>query len=501
MEAGQLVELTIEDMSSEGQGIGKTDDGFVVFVPNSVVGDKVKATLTKVKKNYALSKLDEILEESPFRNKEFDCRICGGCPLGILQYEKQLEIKENQVRNKLERLAGVSFADDLADESAGKHPVFNSIIGMDKEDNDGDGPFRYRNKAVMVISHNKRGTLIGFNKARSHDVIDCSDCILQPMTVAAAVMATKEFMSRTKGWFTGMTVKTAFGTGQVMVVYDIVDKGAIERMMPQADLLIDLLDEAIYNLGSYDDGDPAFTLESVALRWEKKSDKGYHGPKRYDTMILAGSNTIVDEMTLPEGPMMQFEISPESFYQVNTAQMQRLYGVVRDYCSKAIADGKGEEGGKPLILDLYCGVGTIGLCVADLAEKVVGIEVVRDAVVDANRNAVINGIVNAFYVCGKAEEEIGHVLEEAGDLSGCGTIAILDPPRAGCRPELLEAIAKAGGTGAEHIVYVSCDPATLGRDIKILMDYGYKLEEATPVDMFPHTGHVETVVLMSRADR
>ena len=488
MEKGQIVELTIEDMSSEGQGIGKADEGFVVFVPDAVVGDRVKSTLTKVKKNYAFSNLEEIIEESPFRNEEFDCRICGGCPLGVLQYDKQLEIKENQVKNKLERLAGVEFA--------GNGSVFNPIIGMDDEDNDGDGPFRYRNKAVMAITHNKHETLIGFNKAKSNDVIDCSDCYLQPLTVAAAVMATKEFIAQAKGWFTGMTVKTAFGTGQVMVVYDIVDKGAIERMMPQADLLVDLLDDAIYNLGSYEDGEPAFTLESVALRWEKKSDKGYHGPKRYDTMILAGSNTIVDEMTLSDidSKVMKFEISPESFYQVNTAQMQRLYGVVRDHCKMV---GVTNDSEKPLILDLYCGIGTIGLCVADLAEKVVGIETVRDAVVDANRNAVINGIVNAFYVCGKAEEEIGHVLEE-NDLSERKTIAILDPPRAGCRPELLEAIAKAE---IGNIIYVSCDPATLGRDLKLLLDEGYKLVEATPVDMFPHTSHVETVVLLSRENK
>lgn len=162
----------------------------------------------------------------------------------------------------------------------------------------------------------------------------------------------------------------------------------------------------------------------------------------------------------------------------------------------------GEEK-KPLILDLYCGVGTIGLCMADLAERVTGIEIVRDAVIDANRNAVINGIVNAVYVCGKAEEEIDHVLEandEMGvsDMEGRKTIAILDPPRAGCRPELLEAIAKAGGKGVDNIVYVSCDPATLGRDLKLLIDAGYALVEATPVDMFPHTGHVETVALIQR---
>ena len=506
MEKGQIVELTIEDMSSEGQGIGKAEEGFVVFVPDAVVGDKVKVELTKVKKNYAFSKLLEIIERSAFRNEEFDCQICGGCPYGLLQYEKQLEIKETQVRNKLERLAGVTF---------GSGPVLRPIVGMQPDDNDGDGPYRYRNKAVMAISQ-KRGDLkIGFNKAKSHDVIDCDDCLLQPWTAAAAAMATREFMSEYRAPIKGMTVKTAFGTGQVMVVYDVYDKASVQKMAANAEKLVDLLDEAIYNLGSYDDGEPAFTLESIALRYEKNSGKSggkgssQNGSVKTDVVILAGSNTIVDELVLDDGDgdvvSMKFEISPESFYQVNSAQMQRLYGIVRRYCKMAMA---GEEK-KPLILDLYCGVGTIGLCMADLAERVTGIEIVRDAVIDANRNAVINGIVNAVYVCGKAEEEIDHVLETVGgiesdegqdtvDMDDRKTIAILDPPRAGCKPELLEAIAKAGGKGMDNIIYVSCDPATLGRDLKLLIDAGYALVEVTPVDMFPHTGHVETVVLLSR---
>ena len=499
MEKGQIVEFKIEDMSSEGQGIGKTEAGFVVFVPDAVVGDQVKVELTKIKKNYGFSKLLEITEPSAFRNEDFDCQICGGCPYGLLQYEKQLEIKETQVRNKLERLAGVTF---------GSGPVLRPIVGMEPDDNDGDGPYRYRNKAAMAISQ-KRGDLkIGFNRAKSHDVIDCDDCLLQPWTAAAAAMATREFMSEYRMPIKGMTVKTAFGTGQVMVVYDVYDKTSVQKVAANGEALVDLLDEAIYNLGSYDDGEPAFTLESIALRYEKGGGKGNgkgsgNGPVKTDVVILAGSNTIVDELVLDDGNgdvvSMKFEISPESFYQVNSAQMQRLYGIVRKYCKMAMA---GEEK-KPLILDLYCGVGTIGLCMADLAERVTGIEIVRDAVIDANRNAVINGIVNAVYVCGKAEEEIDHVLEttdEMGmeDMEDRKTIAILDPPRAGCRPELLDAIAKAGGKGADNIIYVSCDPATLGRDLKLLLDAGYSLVEATPVDMFPHTGHVETVALIQR---
>lgn len=473
MEKGQILELTIDDMSVEGQGIGRSEDGFVVFVPGAVVGDKVRAKLTKVKKNYGNAVLEEIVTRSDARNDEVYCRICGGCPYSLLQYETQLAIKERQVRNRLERMAGITFG-----EEGDGLPVLRSIVGMDAEDNDGDGPWRYRNKAVMAVDYDKKTAVIGFRKAKSHDVTDCMDCLLQPLTAAAAADATRVFMQETKGWFKGMTVKTAFGTGQVMVVYDVVDKNVTERIMPKAERLVDLLDEAIYELGSYDDGEPAYTLESVALRW----DKG--------VMTLAGSNTIIDEITLAEDDLtMNFEISPNSFYQVNTAQMQRLYGIVRNYCQTAM-DASQEDGQKPVVLDLYCGVGTIGLCLADLAEQVIGIEVVREAVIDANRNAVINGIVNAIYICGKAEEEIAGL-----DIAGANTIAVLDPPRAGCKPELLETIAKAE---VQHIIYVSCDPATLARDVKALAEMGYQLVEATPVDMFPQTGHVETVALIQK---
>jgi len=520
MEKGQLVELIIEDMSNEGHGIGKTEDGFVVFVPGAVVGDKVRAKLTKVKKNYSFSTLEERIETSAYRNDAFDCRICGGCPYGVLGYDKQLEIKANQVRNKLERLAGVAFEDSDREEAASYQPIFRPIVGMRPEDNDGDGPYRYRNKAVMAISQEGGDLRIGFRKAKSHEIADCDDCILQPWTAAAAAQATREFMREFKMPIKGMTVKTAFGTGQVMVVYDVYDRTSVQKVEAKAERLVDLLDAAIYNLGSYDDGEPAFTLESISLRYEKSSSrngqKGSRERGKMEMVTLAGSDTIVDELVLSNSSdsgerrlddsdvvSMKFEISPESFYQVNTAQMQRLYGIVREYCRKSISRCT-DETAKPVILDLYCGVGTIGLCVADLAERVVGIEVVKDAVIDANRNAVINGIVNAVYVCGKAEEEIDRVLpglsEDASETAACSTMAILDPPRAGCSPKLLEAIAKAGGDGVDSIVYVSCDPAALGRDLKILIGHGYALVEATPVDMFPHTGHVETVVLLSHKD-
>ena len=495
MNKGQIVKLTIEDMSAEGQGIGRDEEsGVVVFVPGAVPGDTVHAELTKVKKNYAFSKLIEIETASEYRTEEL-CSYrngetaagaaCGGCPYGTLEYGAQLGVKENQVRNKLERLAGIQFADDEA--------VFNSIVGA-------EAPYNYRNKAVMPISTGgfmtRKGGIqepvheprIGFRPGKSNDVINCEDCWLQAPTAMAAAQATRRYMLEDhivsyderweKGLMHGMTVKTAFGTGEVMVIYDINGKG-----MPDAAKLIEYLDDAIYEAGG--------SLESVIIR-TGKSDKS-------KTEVLAGKPTITDliEIETAEGVReFSFEISAESFYQVNPVQMQNLYGVVRNYCERAAWSL--EE--KPVILDLYCGIGTIGLCMADLADEVHGIEIVKEAVVDANRNATINGIVNATYECGKAEELIPKWLEEGNRAD----IAILDPPRAGCRPELLEAIAKAE---IESIIYVSCDPATLARDVKLLSEGAaeggarYELMEVTPVDMFPHTAHVECVVLMSRVNK
>lgn len=482
MDKGQIIELTIEDISTEGQGIGRTDDGMVVFASGALPGDTARVELTKVKKNYAVGKAVELLHTSGWRRSEAWCAYqdaCGGCPFGALEYSTQLQLKEHQVRSRLERIGGVEVN-------------LQPIIGMEAADE------RYRNKAVMKISTGglmtKKGGIqvpvheprIGFSPAKSHEVTDCADCRLQAGTAMAAAEATRQFMeedhicSYDKRWDKGlmrqMTVRTAFGTGEVMVIYDINGKG-----IPNAAKLVEYLDEAVYEAGG--------SLESVVIRNDKKTEP------------LAGKSTITDAAVI-DGREIAFEISANSFYQVNHDQMERLYGIVRRYCGKARdqirANGAAEDG--PVVLDLYCGIGTIGLCVADIASHVYGIEIVKDAVLDANRNAVINGIVNATYACGKAEELIPQWAAEGREaFSGGRTadIAIVDPPRAGCKPQLLETIADAS---IPAIIYVSCDPATLARDVKLLHERGYELAEATPVDMFPNAGHVECVVLMSKAN-
>ena len=542
MEKGQIVELTIEDMSAEGRGIGKIYDderGFAVFVQDTVVGDRAKVELTKVKKNYAFGRVSEMLALSPDRQESFcpHSGLCGGCVYSQLSYEAQLALKEKQVREKLVRLGGLT------------DPVIMPIIGMGSEDAT-EVPFRYRNKASMPVSTGglitQKGGIVkpvheprvGFYRPKSHDVVDCEDCLLQSEPAMAAAAALRKFMEEDhitsydprweKGLMRHMIVRTAAGTGEVMVILVINGKA-----IPNAPKLIEMLDEAIYNVPVYEDGPLAgveFNLESVIVNINKS--KNLEGPILGEECItIAGKPTITEEVG-----GLSFEISPLSFYQVNREQMVRLYEKALEYASL-----KGNE----TVLDLYCGVGTIGLFAAAemnrrtaelnaaaaagqavenaapgqaaaaalsgttasgqaAADKspgrVIGIESVKGAVLDANRNATINGIVNARYVCGKAEEELPRMVDPKSELKDeslrvtHADVVILDPPRAGCEQPLLEAVVKAA---PERIVYVSCDPATLARDIKWLGEHGYEFKEATPCDMFPWTGHVETVVLLS----
>ena len=450
MEKGQIVELYIEDMSSDGNGIGRTD-GQVVFADGCVTGDKVRARITKAKKNYAFADCVEITEPSHFRNEDF-CQFagdCGGCPMGDLKYEKQLEMKEGWVREKLTRLGGL------------EEPVVRPIIGMDE-------PLRYRNKAVFAVSETGD---VGFVRKKSHQVVDCQDCRIQTEAAMGVADALYQYLHafKLKGAVKSLMVRTAPGTDEMMAVIRTE-----KNNLPDLETLAGMLDE-----GS------GFRLESLYI----------------NDRCIAGRKTILEET---DG--LHFEISPESFYQVNSEQMLKLYGKAMEYA--------GLKGGET-VLDLYCGVGTIGIFAAKEMKdsgRVIGIESVKPAVIDANRNSVINGLVSTRYLAGKAEEvlpaimglkpfmgynEVNELVEKEPPLRvDHADVVFLDPPRAGCEEELLNAVVQAA---PDRIVYVSCDPATLARDVKYLTEQGYEFKEATPVDMFPHTGHVECVVLMSKA--
>ncbi|MBP3385177.1 MAG: 23S rRNA (uracil(1939)-C(5))-methyltransferase RlmD, partial [Firmicutes bacterium] len=361
-EKGQICEIEIIDISDQGQGIGRSE-GMAVFVKNAVVGDIVRVELTKVKKNYAFAKLLEIVEPSEYRIEPL-CQDgfsqgCGGCSLARLDYEGQLELKQKQVYDKLTRLGGL------------ENPVVNDIIGMDE-------PFFYRNKAQFPVStggiitrkggimENLGEPAVGFFKPRSHEVVNCYECMLQSPAAMAAAEALRQFMEEDnitawderweKGLMRHLIVKTAFGTGEVMVVLVINGKG-----IPNASKLIEMLDDAVYEAG--------FSLESVVVNVNKKKTSEIMGD---ECIPIAGKQTInevVGDLT--------FEISPMSFYQVNPVQMKELYDKALEYAALT---------GTETVLDLYCGIGTIGLYCAKDAGKIVGIEVVKNAVIDANRN-------------------------------------------------------------------------------------------------------------------
>ena len=504
MEKGQIISgIKIEDMSAEGNGIGRYG-GMAVFAGGCVPGDTVSAEIVKLKKSYAVCRLVSIDEPSPDRVKP-DCPYfggCGGCAFRNISYEAELVLKEKQVRDKLVRIAGI------------KEPNLAPIVGMRVGDggafgDDASGaPGRYRNKAQFPVSTGgvitERGGIVralgepkvGFYARGSHELTDIDDCLIQSRAATAAAEALKRFMKEDnitawddkwqRGLMRHLIVKTAESTGEVMVILVINGKG-----IPNAEKLVGMLDNAVYDAG--------YSLESVVINVNKEKTSRITGD---EYITIAGKPTIMSECM-----GLVFEISPSAFYQVNPVQTEVLYGKVLEY-----ADLSGSE----TVFDLYCGVGTIGLILADRMRKltrekygaddyektgrVYGVEYVKGAVLDANRNAVINGIVNAEFICGKAEEKTEAIINGYEDKDGrtlggkVPDVVIVDPPRSGCDEKLIETLVRAL---PQRIVYVSCDPATLARDIKALGDY-YELAEATPVDMFPRTGNVEVVCLLSK---
>lgn len=472
LEKGDIIVVPIEDVSDQGQGIGHVD-GMAVFASYGLPGDVVKVEITKAKKRYVFGKTLEIETYSPDRIKAA-CpytEICGGCQYQELTPKAQRQLKEKQIHDKLTRLAGLA------------NPLIHPMVW--EEENTG-----YRNKAVFHIStggnQKKRGGIIvplgnlaiGFMKKGSHQVFDCKKCMLQMPSATAAADAMRRFMTEdhitaydpkwNQGLMKQMTVRSSKTTGQVMVILTIHGKG-----IPGVEKLIGLLDDAIYEAG--------FSLESVYIETEKA------------VTCIAGSRTIKD--TLGD---LTFEIGPRSFYQVDDSMTEKMYSKVKECAALT---------GKETVLDLYCGIGTIGLYCMDRegsrkpgAKFVLGIESNPQAILDANRNAVINGIVEVRYLAGKAEEILLQLLENQEDETLCqaaqsADVVILDPPRAGCKPELLEAVSKVT---PNRIVYMSCDPGTQARDIKLLTTMGYQFVEITPFENFPWTGHVEACCLLVR---
>ena len=444
-----LVTLEIEDCGIDGEGIGKAD-GFTVFVKDAVIGDTVTAKIIKAKKNYGYGRLMEVLKPSPYRVEpkcEF-ARQCGGCQLQALSYDQQLVFKTNKVKGHLERIGGFT---DIPMEP---------IIGMDEL-------FHYRNKAQFPVGRNKEGKIVtGFYAGRTHNIIENRDCAL-------GVAENKEVLDRViahmekygiepyneatgKGLVRHVLIRYGYFTKEVMVC--LILNG---NKIPKEEQLVKSLCEI-----------PGMT--SITINVNKKHSNVILGE---EIRLLWGQEYITDRIG-----DISYQISPLSFYQVNPMQTQKLYAKALEY-----ADLHGQE----TVWDLYCGIGTISLFLAQKAKFVRGVEIVPAAIENAKENAKLNGLENTEFFVGKAEEVLPREYKKNGVYAD---VIVVDPPRKGCDETLLETMVEMN---PERIVYVSCDSATLARDLKYLCERGYELRKVCPVDQFGMTIHVETVVLLS----
>ena len=450
LKKNDIIELDITSASAEGSGVGRTGDGLAVFVPLSAVGDRLRVRILKVKKTYAFGRLEEIISPSKERLGP-DCPVyskCGGCVWRHINYAEECRIKRQKVIDAAERIGGISAE-------------IMPIIPSEKTE-------RYRNKAQLPVGRDSDGRLLtGFYAFHSHRIIDCGDCALQPKIFSEVTDVTREFMALTdntvydeqsgKGRLRHLYMRLGEVTNELMVCY-VVNGNGLKR----EDMLIGMLKERIPN------------LKTVVFNSNRENTNVILGGKN---RTAYGNGYITDMLC-----GLKFRISPFSFWQVNRAQAERLYGKAKEYAALT---------GNEVLLDLYCGTGTIGLTMARECKKLIGVEIIEDAVKDAEQNAINNGITNADFICSDAENAAKQ-LEQNGLKPD---VIIVDPPRKGCGEELVKTIVKMN---PDRVVYVSCDPATLARDLKYFDSLGYKTKEVTPVDLFARTAHVESAALISR---
>lgn len=445
-----LVTLEITDLGSSGEGIGKVD-GYTLFVKDALIGDVIEAKIIKTKKNYGYGRLMTILTPSPAR-VEARCpqaRACGGCQIQPLDYAKQLEYKENKVKELLDRVGKVSDY------------VMEPIIGM-------EDPWYYRNKAQFPVGTSKEGEIVtGFYAGRTHSIVPVQECFIQHPLNEQLMAIVRQWMNEfnvtaydeTKQTGLVRHIFTRIGkyTGEVMVCLVINGK-----KIPKPEVLIERL-KAVEG------------MTSICLNINRENTNVILGKT---IKCLLGQDYITDKIG-----DIAYRISPLSFFQVNPIQTQKLYGTALEYA---------ELTGNETVWDLYCGIGTISLFLAKAAKKVCGVEIVPEAIADAKENAKLNGIENADFFVGKAED----VLPEQYDKYGVyADVIVVDPPRKGCDEKLLQCMVEMA---PKRIVYVSCDPATLARDLNFLEANGYKVKKVRCTDMFPHSTHVETVCLLNR---
>lgn len=472
-----VLTVTIEDIGNDGEGIGKVD-GFALFVKDAVIGDTVSVKIMKAKKNYAYAKLEKVITPSPFR-VEPKCAFhkqCGGCQIQAMSYDRQLQFKQDKIRGNLIRIG--KFDEAFVDS------VMEPIVGMEE-------PFHYRNKAQFPIGTGKDGKPVtGFYAGRTHTIIENTDCALGVAENKEILECILKYMEEEhvsayneetgKGLVRHVLIRKGFTSGQLMVCLVINGKKMADgKFLPKEDKLIE---ELIKISG--------MTSISVSINREKTNvimGKEVH--------TLWGSDTIEDSIGIREGndfkktdKAVSFRISPLSFYQVNPYQTEKLYSLALSYAGLT---------GKETVWDLYCGIGTISLFLAQKAKQVYGVEIIQQAIEDAKKNAENNGITNAEFFVGKAEEVLPAFYEKEDDNSEMRhpDVIVVDPPRKGCDEVCLDTMLKMQ---PERIVYVSCDSATLARDLRILCDGGYEIKKVRGVDQFGMTVHVETCVLLSQ---
>ena len=447
-------QVLIEDMGNDGEGIGHVQ-GMTVFVKDAVVGDLAEVKIVKVKKNIAYGRLMKLITPSPYRVEPVcdKAKRCGGCTMQQVSYEQQLEYKWNKVKNCLQRIGKMENVEAIMEEPA---------YGM-------NNPFHYRNKAQFPVGRDKNGdVVIGFYAGRSHDIIDTESCAIGAPVNDKIVAIVRSFIEDNRistydeetgrGLVRHILIRVGFTTEEIMVC--LVTNG---NKLPHSEALIDELVKI--------DG-----MTSICLNVNMENTNRILGDK---CITLWGQSYITDYIG-----DIKYQISPLSFYQVNPVQTNVLYNKALEY-----ADLSGDE----TVWDMYCGIGTISLFLAQKAKKVYGVEIVPQAIDDARHNAEINGITNAEFFVGKAEEVVPDIYKKGGDGSHADVV-VVDPPRKGCNQVLLDTLVHMA---PDRIVYVSCDPATLARDVKILQEKGYEAKKVAVVDQFCHSGHVETVALLS----
>lgn len=498
-----LLTVTIEDIGNDGEGIGKVD-GFTLFVKDAVIGDTVQVKIMKSKKHYAYARLEKVITPSPFRvEPKCAChRQCGGCQIQTLSYEKQLEFKQNKIRNNLIRIGG--FAPEYVD--ARMEP----IVGMEE-------PFHYRNKAQYPVGTDKDGNVItGFYAGRTHSIIANTDCALGVEGNRGILETILDYMrtyhvsaydeTTGQGLIRHILIRTGFTSGEIMVCLvinhkkntsiDFAKKENPRKKENKNEEYLPYQEKLIFKLSEIKG------MKSISVSINTEQTNVIMGNEIH---TIWGSPTISDIIHVRDmgqqgyprmGGALTFKISPLSFYQVNPIQTEKLYSLALEYAGLT-----GEE----TVWDLYCGIGTISLFLSRKAKQVYGVEVIPQAIADARENAKANQIENAFFYVGKAEEVLPAFYEERMSMEKTGSedgtaqdmlhpdVIVVDPPRKGCDELCLSTMLQMK---PKRIVYVSCDSATLARDLKVLCDGGYEIQKIRGVDQFGQTVHVEVVIMM-----